>query len=148
MYDPVSAYGITKANQDSFGKAVIPSFDFSLAKTVVSFGADFLGTWINPNKFSSDFIRNRKLDHGKKEMSRLYQFESNLSLTGANADYRTPIKPSSEGLVVSTLYNLLVAKAGKPAIATAKVDETKSEGDRATFSSCFKTYYPGCAINY
>ena len=122
MYDPVSAYGIVKANQESFGKAVIPSYDFSKAKTVVSFGADFLGTWINPNKFSSDFIRNRKLDHGKKEMSRLYQFESNLSLTGANADYRTPIKPSSEGLVVSTLYNLLVAKAGKPAIATAKVD--------------------------
>ena len=122
MYDPVSAYGMVKANQESFGKAVIPSYDFSKAKTVVSFGADFLGTWINPNKFSSDFIKNRKLDHGKKEMSRLYQFESNLSLTGANADYRTPIKPSAEGLVVSTLYNLLAVKAGKPGMATAKMD--------------------------
>lgn len=121
-YDPVSAYGIIEANQLSFGKAVIPSYDFSKAKTVVSFGADFLGTWINPNKFSSDFIKTRKLDHGKKEMSRLYQFETNLSLTGANADYRTPIRPSSEGLVVAALYNLLAGKAGKPGISTAKLD--------------------------
>jgi hypothetical protein len=66
MYDPVSSYGIVKANQESFGKAVIPSYDFAKAQTVVSFGADFLGTWINPNKFSRDFIQNRKLDQGKK----------------------------------------------------------------------------------
>jgi molybdopterin-containing oxidoreductase family iron-sulfur binding subunit len=122
MYDPVSAYGIVKANKESFGKAVIPSYDFAKVKTVVSFGADFLGTWINPNKFSSDFIKTRKLDHGKKEMSRLYQFEANLSLTGANADYRTPIKPSTEGLVVAALYNLLAAKAGRPTLSVAKLD--------------------------
>ncbi|MCK5368710.1 MAG: TAT-variant-translocated molybdopterin oxidoreductase, partial [Cyclobacteriaceae bacterium] len=122
MYDPVSAYGIVKANKESFGKAVIPSYDFAKVKTVVSFGADFLGTWINPNKFSSDFIKTRKLDHGKKEMSRLYQFEANLSLTGANADYRTPIKPSTEGLVVAALYNLLAEKAGRSTLSVAKLD--------------------------
>lgn len=122
MYDPISSYGIVKANQESFGKAVIPSYDFSKAKTVVSFGADFLGTWINPNKFSRDFIKTRKLDHGKKEMSRLYSFESNLSLTGANADYRSPIKPSQEGLAVATLYNLLAVKAGRPSISVGKTD--------------------------
>jgi len=112
VYDPISSYGIVKANELSFGKAVLPNYDFSKAQVVVSFGADFLGTWINPNKFSYDFVKNRKLDHGKKVMSRLYQFESNLSLTGANADYRTPIKPSAEGLLVVSLYNLLAAKAG------------------------------------
>lgn len=122
MYDPVSSYGIIKANETSFGKAVIPTYHFAKAQVVVSFGADFLGTWLNPNKFSSDFVKNRKLDFGKKEMSRLYQFESNLSLTGANADYRTPIKPSAEGLAVAALYNLLAAKAGLPAIATPKAE--------------------------
>ena len=122
IYDPVSSYGIVKANQASFGKAIIPNYNFSKAQVVVSFGADFLGTWINPNKFSADFIKNRKLDFGKKEMSRLYQFESNLSLTGANADYRTPIKPSAEGLIVATLYNLLAAKAAKSAINVPKVE--------------------------
>lgn len=122
MYDPVSSYGMVKANELSFGKAVIPSYDFSKAQTIVSIGADFLGTWINPNQFSRDFVKNRKLDHGKKEMSRFYSFESNLSLTGANADYRTPIKPSAEGLVVTTLYNLLAAKAGAPALSTPMLE--------------------------
>lgn len=122
MYDPVSAYGMVKANELSFGKAVIPSYDFSKVKTVVSFGADFLGTWINPNKYSHDFIKTRKLDNGKKEMSRLYQFESNLSLTGANADYRTPIRPSQEGLAVAALYNLLASKASRPSISVPAVD--------------------------
>lgn len=122
MYDPVSCYGMVKANEQSFGKAVIPSYHFDKARVIVSFGADFLSTWINPTKFSADFIKNRKLDQGKKEMSRFYQFESNLSLSGANADYRTPIKPSSEGLVVANLYNLLAAKAGKPGISVARVE--------------------------
>jgi MoCo/4Fe-4S cofactor protein with predicted Tat translocation signal len=122
MYDPVSSYGIVKANQESFGKAVIPSYDFAKAQTVVSFGADFLGTWINPNKFSRDFIQNRKLDLGKKAMSRLYQLETNLSLTGANADYRIPLKPSAEGLAVASLYNLLAAKAGRQTINAPKVN--------------------------
>ncbi len=122
MYDAISAYGIVKANEESFGKAVIPTYNFDKAKTVVSFGADFLGTWINPNRFSSDFVKNRKLNYGKKEMSRLYQFETNLSLTGANADYRTPIKPSSEGIVVTTLYNLLAARSGQPTIGVSKIE--------------------------
>jgi len=127
VYDPISSYGIVKANESSFGKAVIPNYNFAKAKTVVSFGADFLGTWINPNKFSSDFIGNRKLDHGKKDMSRLYQFESNLSLTGSNADYRTPIKPSDQGVAIATLYNLLAAKAGRPAINVKKLDAAHLE---------------------
>ena len=121
MYDPISAYGMVKANERSFGRAVIPTYHFDRANIVVSFGADFLGTWINPIRYSADFIKNRKLENGKKTMSRLYQFEANLSLTGANADYRAPIKPSAEGLAVTTLYNLLASKAGKPALATSPV---------------------------
>ena len=122
MYDPVSSYGIVKANENSFGRAVIPLYNFDKAKAVVSIGADFLGTWINPNKFSHDFIQNRKLNGTNQEMSRLYAFESNLSLTGANADYRTPIKPSQEGLVVASLYNLLANKAGRAQISIEKIE--------------------------
>ena len=122
MYDPISSYAIAKANKQSFGKEGIPNYDFSKAQVVVSFAADFLGTWINPNQYSSDWVKNRKLDHGKKSMSRHYQFESNLSITGANADYRTPIKPSSEGLIVANLYNLIASKAGVPQVNVAKVE--------------------------
>ncbi|MBX2896132.1 MAG: TAT-variant-translocated molybdopterin oxidoreductase [Cyclobacteriaceae bacterium] len=107
QYDPVSYYGITKANQESLGAAIIPSYDFSKAKVIVSVGADFLGTWLSPIEFTKQFAVNREITADKKEMSRLYAFESNLSLTGANADYRTAIKPSQEGLVVAQLYKLI-----------------------------------------
>jgi molybdopterin-containing oxidoreductase family iron-sulfur binding subunit len=40
-----------------------------------------------------------------------------LSITGANADYRTPIKPSQEGAVVVQLYNLIASKAGRPTVS-------------------------------
>ncbi|HNR74264.1 MAG TPA: 4Fe-4S dicluster domain-containing protein, partial [Cyclobacteriaceae bacterium] len=53
------------------------------------------------------FATTREITANKKEMSRLYTFESNLSLTGANADYRSAIKPSQEGLVVAQLYKLI-----------------------------------------
>jgi len=45
-------------------------------------------------------------------MSRHYQFESNLSLTGSNADYRFSINPLEEDILVLCLYNFIAKKAG------------------------------------
>lgn len=117
QYDPNSSYGMWKANADSFGNGFIPSYDFSKAKTIVSIAADFLGTWVAPIEFTKQYATTRELGDDKKDMSRHYQFESNLSLTGANADYRTMIRPSQEGLVVAQLFNLIGAKAGKSVAA-------------------------------
>jgi molybdopterin-containing oxidoreductase family iron-sulfur binding subunit len=121
VYDPISSEGILEANRQSFGQAVIPAYDFSKADTIVSFGADFLGTWIAPIVYARQYGDTRKLGSDKKKMSRHYQFESNLSLTGANADYRAQIRASQEGLLVGHLYNLLAARAGSP---TAKINKT------------------------
>ncbi|QHV98472.1 TAT-variant-translocated molybdopterin oxidoreductase [Spirosoma endbachense] len=132
MYDANSAFGIVQANQASFGKAVIPSYDFSKAQTIVSVGADFLGTWIAPLEFMRPYAQGRKIGAvggGKKTMSRHYQFETGLSMTGANADYRTAIKPSQEGLVVAALYNKVAAKLGGSAVSTSSI--TVSNLDKA-----------------
>jgi MoCo/4Fe-4S cofactor protein with predicted Tat translocation signal len=112
VYDAYSANGIRLANQANFGQNVIPYYDYSRARVIVGFSADFLGTWISPIENIKQYSKTRKLGHGKTEMSRHYQFETLMSLTGANADYRTPIKPSQEGLAVATLYNLIAQKAG------------------------------------
>ncbi|HEY9045440.1 MAG TPA: TAT-variant-translocated molybdopterin oxidoreductase [Ohtaekwangia sp.] len=117
QYDQTSAYGIVKANEESFGAAVIPSYDFSKAKVVVSIAADFIGSWISPIEFTKQYALTREVTEEKREMSRHYQFESILSITGANADYRTQIKPSEEGAVATQLYNLLAGKAGRPTVS-------------------------------
>jgi MoCo/4Fe-4S cofactor protein with predicted Tat translocation signal len=116
QYDQASAYGIVKANEESFGKAVIPSYDFSKANVIVSVAADFLSSWIAPIEFEKQYAKTRTVSENDTTMSRHYQFESILSLAGANADYRTQIKPSEEGAVLVQLYNLLASKAGAASI--------------------------------
>ncbi len=106
--DAVSYTGIIKANENSFGKPVLPQYRFDRANVIVSFGADFLGTWISPVEFTKQYVTNRNLASLKsKRMSRHIQFESNMSLTGTNADSRITIKPSQEGLALLFLYNEL-----------------------------------------
>ncbi len=124
QYDPISMSGLLDAYESATGNRAYPSHDFSKAKTIVSFNADFLGNWPNQTLNNRQFAATRKLDDSKKDMSRLYSFEANLSLTGSNADYRDPIKPSQEGLYVANLYNLLAQKAGVNTVGVPKVDNT------------------------
>jgi molybdopterin-containing oxidoreductase family iron-sulfur binding subunit len=121
-YDPISNYGISKAAETFYGQAVVPSYHFDKAKTIVSFGADFLGTWISPIEFAGQYAKTRKISKENPEMSRHYQFESNLSMTGANADYRTPIKASQNGLAVLALYNAVAALSGNTVVSAPKMD--------------------------
>jgi len=112
MYDPVSMFAMRKANELQFGKAVIPNYHFDKAQIIVGFNADYLGNWLMPVAFTKQYSANRKLSGGKKTMSRSYQFESNLSLTGSNADLRYGIKPSDEGLILLNLYNEIARNTG------------------------------------
>jgi molybdopterin-containing oxidoreductase family iron-sulfur binding subunit len=106
--DAVSYTGIIQANQNSFGKAVLPHYRFDNADVIVSFGADFLGTWISPVEFTRQYTKNRAAEAlERKKMSRHIQFESGMSLTGTNADARISLKPSEEGIALLNLYNAL-----------------------------------------
>jgi MoCo/4Fe-4S cofactor protein with predicted Tat translocation signal len=125
QYDAVSRFGIVAAHQKTKGKAVLPAYDFSKASVVVTLGADFLGSWISDIEHAKQFSQTRKIGkiagtEGdlKKEMSRLYAFESILSITGASADYREPIKPSQQAAVAGALYNAVAAKLGKSSIGS------------------------------
>ena len=112
-YDPISLSAIPEANNISFNKKVIPSYQFDQAKTIVSFNADFLGTWLSPIEFTKQYVKNRKLKEGKKDMSYHVHFESGMSLTGSNADRRISIKPSEELSVLLNIFNCLASKANK-----------------------------------
>ena len=108
QYDAVSYSALRKANQESFGKNIIPDYDFSKAKVVVGIDADFLANWLLPTKFNVDYAKTRKPENGW--MSKHYHFDSVFSLTGANADVRTPIKPSEQGLVAAAILKEVTGK--------------------------------------
>lgn len=116
-YDAVSHAGIIKANEMTFGQAVIPTYNFDKAWTIVSIGADFLANWIE--NYSTGYVKNRKVSKENPNMSKHYQFESNLSLTGANADERTPVKVSEQGKVAVNLYNAIAKIVGGSSIPSS-----------------------------
>ena len=127
-YDAVSYEAIRKAHLLNFGESVIPNYSIDKANVVVSFNADYLGTWLNPVAFSKQFAKNRKLFKDSVEMSRLYQYESHLSLTGTNADYRMGIKPSEEATVLLNLYNEVAKATG---MSTYKVNSSPVDVKKA-----------------
>ncbi|MEP7263214.1 MAG: TAT-variant-translocated molybdopterin oxidoreductase [Bacteroidota bacterium] len=119
VYDAVSYYGLLKGNEMAFGRFAIPSYRFDNADVIVGFNADFLSTWLSPVEFSRQYAATRKLCNGKKNMSRHIQFETNLSVTGSNADNRIKIRASEQSAAVALLYNKIAAMAGGAPVTVA-----------------------------
>ena len=105
QFDAVSYSGMLLANEATFGKRAIPSYNFQNAQTIVSLGADFLCTWLSPVEFQHGYAKNRKVTETKTEMSKHYQFESMVSTTGANSDERFTHRPSEAGIVAAALLS-------------------------------------------
>ncbi|MBJ2173731.1 TAT-variant-translocated molybdopterin oxidoreductase [Aureibaculum sp. A20] len=104
-YDAVSESAALDAFETLYGERALPDYDFSKAEVIVSIGADFLGDW-QGGGFEVGYAKSRIPNHGK--MSRHVQIESNLSLTGSNADRRYMVKPSEQKQVLLNVYNALV----------------------------------------
>ena len=111
-YDAISCDAALNAFQARFGVRALADYDFSRADLIVSFGADFLGDW-QGGGYDSGYAKGRVPANGK--MSRHVQFESNMSLTGANADRRIPLTPAQQKVALAHLY--------------AKLNGTSAPGD-------------------
>lgn len=120
QYDAVSYSGMREANLESFGERVIPNYDFSKAKVIVSVAADFLNSWVFPTRFIGQYTENRNPDGDW--MSRHFQFEANMSMTGSNADVRGMIKPSEQGKILALIHKEVTGKAIS-GMDTSGVDE-------------------------
>ncbi|TAH04940.1 MAG: [Fe-S]-binding protein, partial [Sphingobacteriales bacterium] len=121
QYDALSYSGLLLANEASYGKRAIPSYHFENAKVIVSLGADFLGTWLSPVQFAHAYSKGRRVNAANPEMSKHIQFESMLSMTGANADERYVHRPSETGAVALNLLSRLGGAVSVPAVADARL---------------------------
>jgi len=117
QYDADSYSGILLASEATYGKRSIPSYRFDNAKVVVSLGADFLGTWLSPVEYARQWSTNRKVSAKNPEMSKHYQFESLLSMTGANADERFTHRPTETGAIALALLAELGGSVTVPALS-------------------------------
>src|SRR5664279_664801 len=127
QYDTVSYSAIREANLICFGKAVIPDYNFSNVSLVVSVNADFLGTWLAPVHFIPRYTSRRNPDNKVGSMLKHVQFESGMTLTGANADIRKKIKPSEEIVLLTDLYNKIAERKGSAKLSDAAFREDLSD---------------------
>jgi molybdopterin-containing oxidoreductase family iron-sulfur binding subunit len=111
-YQAVSNDAIRQAHRCSHGLATTPRYRIDEAKLVVSFDADFLGTWIAPVQFTRSYAKARNLQEGQGEMLRHVQFESRMSLTGSNADKRVKVAPSELSTAILYLAKLVSDNTG------------------------------------
>jgi menaquinone reductase, molybdopterin-binding-like subunit len=110
---------LRRANLETFGRDQLPTYDFANARLVVSFGADFLGTWGSPVSQMAGYAKMRGGRPGVRGM--LIQVEPRMSLTGASADEWIAIKPGTEGLLAMALARALGGKV--PAQYTPEIVE-------------------------
>lgn len=125
-YDALPHTAALDAAQEVFGQRALPVYDLSKTQLVVSFQADFLGEF-NGASMETTYSTARKPG---PEMLRHIQIESNMSLTGANADTRIPLKPSAVNKVLIEVYNGLQGGATSKE-AGEIVKELQSKGSNA-----------------
>ena len=113
-YEPLANDDVAEGQAESYGTPLIPHYRFDKAETVLTLGADFLGTWISPVEFAMDWSKARKLDSKKSKdakLSKMFCVESVMTVTGAAADERFPVRAGDEYKVALAVANeLVVAK--------------------------------------
>src|ERR1700723_2768984 len=112
-YQPFDEAVLRQANLLSFGHAALPTFDLGRADYVISFGADFLGTWNSPVAQSIGYGHMRKGRPGQR--AKFVQIESRVSQTGASADEFVPCPPGAEGSFALALAHVILADKLRPA---------------------------------
>ena len=113
MFDAMSSSAILDAHEQTHGVRLLPHYLFDKASVIVSFGADFLGTWISPVEFTASWRTRRVPSESHPEMSYHVQLEGHVSLTGSNADRRIRLAPDEYGAALSHLYVLIAELAGQ-----------------------------------
>jgi anaerobic selenocysteine-containing dehydrogenase len=117
-YDVFNDDVLRRANALSFGREQLPTFDLPNSRYVLSFGADFLGTWNSPTSHGFGYGLMRQGRLGLRGM--LVQVESRMSQTGGNADQWIPVKPGTDGVLALGLAHVIMAAKLRPAGAAGR----------------------------
>ena len=117
-HDAIDLSNPAKAASALLGRSVRPVQKYNKAKRILSLDSDFMGYEGNATGNARSFAKGRKINSAKEasKMSRLYVAESNLSLSGANADHRLRLAstniPAFTALVGSHIVPSIKAPTG------------------------------------
>ena len=119
MFELFDESVLRRANALSFGRPQLPTLDLARSNYVLSFGADFLGTWNSPVAQSIAYGQMRQGRPGQR--GKFVMVEPRLSQTGANADEWIYARPATEGALALGLAHVILREklrrpegAGRP----------------------------------
>ncbi|KDN56820.1 TAT-variant-translocated molybdopterin oxidoreductase [Flavobacterium seoulense] len=124
VYDAVSSSAALDAFESVYGERALVDYDFSKASLIVSVGADFLGDW-QGGGYDTGYVQGRIPRNGK--MSRHFQLEANMTLSGAAADKRLPMTVANQKQALVHIYNVVTGSA----VAVNLAPELKAEVTKA-----------------
>ncbi|MEK7444077.1 MAG: molybdopterin dinucleotide binding domain-containing protein [candidate division NC10 bacterium] len=117
-YEPIGYEALRAGNRIAFGRDAIPDYAIGDATYLVSFGADFLETWLSPVGHASDFSRMHAFAHGRA--GTFVHVEPRLSMTGANADQWVRNTPGTEALLALGMLKVILMEGLQVPGADAK----------------------------
>jgi molybdopterin-containing oxidoreductase family iron-sulfur binding subunit len=97
IFEPFAYEALKEANSQVFGLDGLPSYKIDAADFLVSFGADFLETWLSPVEYARKFKDMHALTGQNKSL--FFHVSPYQSLTGANADFWFSCHPDSEHVI-------------------------------------------------
>jgi molybdopterin-containing oxidoreductase family iron-sulfur binding subunit len=118
-YEAFAHEPLREANRLTFGVASVPTYDFAAAKYILSFGADFLETWISPTANAIGFAES----HGYREgrMAKFVACTPRRGMTDFSADEWFAPRPGSEHLIALAMANE-VFKIGRAKVTGGDAD--------------------------
>jgi molybdopterin-containing oxidoreductase family iron-sulfur binding subunit len=126
-YDAFPYAAALDAAQEVFGQRALPVYDLKGTELAVAFQADFLGDY-NAGSLETSYAAARKPG---ANMLRHVQVESNMSITGANADERIRLKPSAVNKTLVEVYNAIVGGGTSDKVASELAKELLAKGNKA-----------------
>ena len=88
-----------------FGGDAIPVHDFANADVVITFGADFLETWVSPIDYATSWVQSHSYQGGKR--GKLISVTPHQSLTDMNSDEWVNIRPGTEHVAALAIAKLV-----------------------------------------
>ncbi len=105
-YETLEHGVLRKAVKDIFNQDQIPDLDIANSRFILSFGADFLGTWVSPVRYARGYGEFRQ---GRPQRGKLVHVETRFSMTAANADQWVYIKPGTEGVLALSIAHAMIS---------------------------------------
>ena len=104
-FEPLERTNLRRAVKDVFQQDAVPDFDVANADYILSFGADWLGTWVSPVRYATGYGNFRQ---GRSQRGTLVHVSSHFSMTAANADEWIYVNPGQEGLLALSIAQAVI----------------------------------------